>query len=156
MANLIPIHKTKLKDILSQISWTNNKTFDKLEDEGFKHILKYWTNKPPVYPSIQIIHAGQTTEVFDTAENWETNTYQIRIAQNFDISDFEIIQEETEELVSLITEILANNQNKTNNIWEDLRVEKTGEYSSSSNSTIVFRDIIIQIKNTKTRTPSYV
>lgn len=155
MANLIPVHKAEIKRIISNTIW-QGKTFAQYESEGFNHILKYWTNKPDIFPSIQIIHFGQTTQVIDTAENYETNIYQIRIAENFQTEDFENTQTTIEELISLLIETLANNQNKTNSLWEDLRIIKTGEYQSASTSTIVFREIQIEIFNTKTRTPSYV
>jgi len=152
MTNLIPIHKARIKEILNPIIW-NGLTFAQREADGKTAILTFMSFKTEIFPQIQIIHDKQKAYPSDTAYNNEENNYIIRILNTY--TESERSQTDTEELLSLIIETLANNQNNTNDTWEDLRILESSEYKVEPNGLAIFKDIKIMVKNTKIRTPNY-
>lgn len=152
MTNLIPIHKARIKQILNSIVW-DGATFEEKENEGKSKIRTFMSFDIQTFPEIQIIHDKQKTYPTDTSDNTEENNYIIRILNTY--NDLERSQNDTEELLSLINETLANNQNSTNATWEDLRILESSSYQSDPNGLTIFKDIKILVKNTKNRNPNY-
>lgn len=153
MANLIPQHKAKLKQILETINY-GGATFEQKKEQGQEYIKTFFTNTFDLFPNIIIFHKTKTSQVYDTAENLEINTYTIRVSNRFQDGK-EGQESDIDELVSLITDALVNNYAKANDTWENLTNIKVDEYRSPENSTYFYKDITIDLWNTQTRTPTY-
>lgn len=152
MANLIPIHKAKLKQILNLLVW-DGATFEQKSLDGKNQIKTFFTSNFDFFPSILIFHKTKTSEVKDTAYNLEINSYIIRVINRFQDGK-EAQENDIDELVSLITDTLVNNYAKTNNEWENLTNIKVDEYKANDQNTYFYKDITIELWNTQTRSIS--
>ena len=149
MANFIPVHKTKLKEILNTLVW-NAETFAQKELNGQTHIKSFFTTYFDFFPSIIIFHKTKSSEVANTAENLEKNTYTIRVANRFQDGKEEQ-ENDIDNLVSMICDILVNNYAKTNSEWENLTNIKVGDYAANDQNTFFFKDITVELWNFQKR-----
>lgn len=149
MANFIPIHKAKFKQILNSLVW-NGATFEQKERDGRVHIKAFFTSFFDFYPAMSIFASGGSSEIADTAYNLERNNYTIRVINRFQDGKEEQ-ENEIDQLVSLIMDALVNNYAKTNAEWENLTKIKVSTFGANDQNTFFFKDITFEVWNTQNR-----